>query len=701
MRRNYDRAIQHFSQNRYGKAKKFIGKILDRHPKNDAANSLLARIALKTKDFEAAKNVAIMVLENNPSYAEAYQILGSAYAQTGLFGKAEQNFRQGLALRKNDAEGHKGLGEVLRAIGRLIEAEKCFRNALDVRPDYPEAYCQLGLTLLDMGQYGAASVFFRNAATLQPTKGLYWVVWANCLAHVAFSETDELLFEDLLSLLDQPTVTPGPVAPSIISALRFDPGFARILKAVKSGELNHQTNCLEAAGILSTIPLFLRVMAISLISDLETEEMLQLLRRGILGAVVTMSYSTPSLALTAALAQLCFNNEYIFDETSEETAGLETLDRKIAKCLENNEDVPPVWLASLGSYRPLNSFPWASRLLDRKWPNEIAAVINQQVAEPLEEKSLRSKVLTLTSIKDTVSKAVLKQYEENPYPTWNRVDLCDHAQSLAEVLRDHDILLQNAENDLFRNPDVLIAGCGTGKQALNAASKYLHSRIMAVDLSLTSLAYAKRKSRELGFDDIEYVQGDILELAGLDRQFGIIECTGVLHHLGDPLAGWRKLLKILPAEGVMRIGLYSEEGRRSVKKAHAYLIDKGFITNVEDMRRCRRDIIRMAATDPAMMELVDTVDFFSLSGFRDMIFHAQEHCFTLPEIQKALDGLGLTFLGFELPTSDMARRFSETFPETQAMASLDCWHRFELENPDSFRGMYMFWVQKNPTGQAC
>ncbi len=700
LRRDYDRAVQHFRQNRYAKAKTLIRKILDRDPGNDAANSLLARVALETEDYETAKGLARAALEYNPGSAEAYRILGTADAKTGFLGEAEQHYRQGLALRNDDAEGLKGLGDVLRATGRLAEAEQCFRNALDVRLDYPEAHCHLGLTLMDTGQYGAASVFLRNAATLQPENGSYWTTWANCLARVAFAATDELLFGDLLSLLDQPTVSPGPFVPSIISALRHDPEFSRILEAVKSGELTHQTGCLEAAETLAAFPLFLRVLTLGPISDLEIEEMLQRLRRGILGAVAAKSDSRAGLAFAAALARLCFNNEYLFGETPEETAELEALDGEIAQRLENDGDVPPVWLMAAAAYRPLHRFPWAGRLLDAEWPGEVAAVITQQVAEPVEEKSLRARVPVLTSVKDTVSKAVLEQYEENPYPTWLKVDLCDRARTVEEVLGDHHIRLRDADGGLFDNPDVLVAGCGTGKQPLNAASKYLDARIMAVDLSLTSLAYAMRKSRELGFEDIDYAQGDILELAGLDRQFAVIECTGVLHHLGDPLAGWRVLLEILHAGGVMRLGLYSEAGRGSMKKAHAYVAEKGFTASAGDIRRCRRDIIRMAATDPAMKDLVDTVDFYSLSGCRDMIFHAQEHRFTLPEIEKALDGLGLTFLGFELPTTDMARRFREKFPETQAMTSLECWHAFELENPESFRGMYMFWVQKNQTGRT-
>ena len=51
-----------------------------------------------------------------------------------------------------------------------------------------------------------------------------------------------------------------------------------------------------------------------------------------------------------------------------------------------------------------------------------------------------------------------------------------------------------------------------------------------------------QKTRKLGVTNIEYMQGDILKLNQLERQFDIIESVGVLHHMDDPLAGWKVLV---------------------------------------------------------------------------------------------------------------------------------------------------------------
>ena len=59
------------------------------------------------------------------------------------------------------------------------------------------------------------------------------------------------------------------------------------------------------------------------------------------------------------------------------------------------------------------------------------------------------------------------------------------------------------------NPNVLVAGCGTGKQTILAAKSYLNAKVVGVDLSLSSLSYAKRKSEELGITNIDYLQADL------------------------------------------------------------------------------------------------------------------------------------------------------------------------------------------------
>ncbi len=95
-----------------------------------------------------------------------------------------------------------------------------------------------------------------------------------------------------------------------------------------------------------------------------------------------------------------------------------------------------------------------------------------------------------------------------------------------------------------------------------------------------------------------------------------------------------------------------------------------------------------------MAAICDIKDFFSLSECRDLLFHVQEHRFTLPQIQAALEALKMKFLGFEFRDGTVLRKFRKSYPSRRELNSLSLWHKFELENPDTFQSMYQFWCKK-------
>ena len=97
----------------------------------------------------------------------------------------------------------------------------------------------------------------------------------------------------------------------------------------------------------------------------------------------------------------------------------------------------------------------------------------------------------------------------------------------------------------------------------------------------------------------------------------------------------------------------------------------------------------------SIISIISEGDFYSLSSCRDLLFHVQEHRFTLPKIEQALDDLNLKFLGFQLSEPWIRRSFKNFYPDEDSLTSLSLWNQFELKNPNTFRGMYQFWVQKS------
>ena len=242
-------------------------------------------------------------------------------------------------------------------------------------------------------------------------------------------------------------------------------------------------------------------------------------------------------------------------------------------------------------------------------------------------------------------------------------------------------------------PDILIAGCGTGSHALQTAMRIEHKTMTAIDLSMKSLAFAKRKAIEYNLDHIDFKQLDILEVSNLQKKYDLIESVGVLHHMKDPLTGLRSLAKILKPGGLMNIGLYSKLGRRYIIKAKSMYDDPDRYIDDEEIRQVR-NIIMNSGDDDLVNNISSCKDFYSLQDCRDMIFHENEHNYSISEISGLLDDAGLVFLGFDLCDTKVLKNFREMFSENGAKFKLRNWEIFEEKYPDTFLCMYVFWCQK-------
>lgn len=205
--------------------------------------------------------------------------------------------------------------------------------------------------------------------------------------------------------------------------------------------------------------------------------------------------------------------------------------------------------------------------------------------------------------------------------------------------------------------------------------------------------YAKRKTRELCLTSIEYAQADLLKLGFLKRNFDIIESSGVLHHLADPFSGWRILLTVLRPNGFMKLGFYSEVARRNIVRIRTLIAEQGYGTSVCGIRRSRQ-VLANLERNPYLGNLLTSNDFFSISTFRDAFSHVHEHCMRLTSIDEFLRENNLVVLGFEI-NADILSSYKQRFPNDRAAVNLYQWQTFEKENPDTFLGMYQFWIQKS------
>jgi SAM-dependent methyltransferase len=117
----------------------------------------------------------------------------------------------------------------------------------------------------------------------------------------------------------------------------------------------------------------------------------------------------------------------------------------------------------------------------------------------------------------------------------------------------------------FKDKLVLDAGCGMGRHAY-LASRFGARLVIGIDLS-DAVFSAQANVREL--PNVHIVQADIYNPPFRGPLFDFIYSIGVLHHLPDPEAGFRSLLRVLKPGGTIFAWVYGAENNGVV----AHLID--------------------------------------------------------------------------------------------------------------------------------
>jgi SAM-dependent methyltransferase len=290
---------------------------------------------------------------------------------------------------------------------------------------------------------------------------------------------------------------------------------------------------------------------------------------------------------------------------------------------------------------------------------------------------------------DPVTRAVTEQYESWPYPQWVRVTV-EERRTLASDVRKLD---PDGPDTLARAARILIAGCGTGRQAAMVAMRYPDAQITAIDLSRASLRYAARRCAAARLHGISFQALDLHHVGELGLSFDAVLCTGVLHHLPDPEKGWAALADVLKPGGVMHVMVYSKLARLSVRALRGVIADLDDSAIDDDLlREVRRRIIEH---DPARAPM--TRDFYSLSGVHDILLHRHEDPFDVPRIRRALDRLGLDLIHFALPTPQDHAGYNAENPHDPLHRDVAAWSKAELRNPRLFSRMYDFWCRKSVT----
>ncbi|NQU59038.1 MAG: tetratricopeptide repeat protein [Rhodospirillales bacterium] len=652
--------------------------------------------------LEDAKAIYLQLLDENPDDPDALNYLGVFECQVQQFDRAEELLQRSLQINPDNPKAHNNLGNVLRLRGRFDHAEAAFRRAYELDPDNDSAHFNCATVMLQQGKAEEAGDGFRKAASINPKDPQFARGLAACAVKLdELGIKDERLRDDLIHVFSFDGIDTGPLRRIASVLIVQRPEIERLLSPPGQSTGDRVYTESEITTVIKD-RLLTRTMARDHLVHTSLERLLvgvrrQCLERLLDGTLADVGEGETSVFL-AALAQQCFINEYVFAETSEEKKSLETLEDDIDTAIKAGNTPDPDAIFVLAAYRPLAHTGFTQALARRDYHEAdplLSAVIQRQVIEPLEEGVIAASLPRLTPIQGLVSQEVQRQYEENPYPRWQNLDPRDPIP-LATLMKRRFGFLDIDAADFPTFPRILVAGSGTGREPAMTAREYKNSSVLAVDLSLSSLAFGARMAARMGINNIEFAQADIMEMGALEREFDVIFCSGVLHHLADPIAGWKILSGLLAKQGVMSVALYSKHARQSVTAARDFIAAGGYTATPDGIRRCRTDIMALEDQNPGnnpVGGVMNNADFYAMSPCRDLIFHVQEHQFTIPAIAEALNTLGLRFLGFETNPSVLAR-YRQQFPDDKTLTDLENWSRMESADPSLFWNMYQFWTMK-------
>ena len=669
---------------RYDEALNNFKHIIKIKPNFAKAYNNLGTILLSQGKIQYAINHFVKAIALDPEIFQAYYSLGNALRKKGQLWKALEQYEFSLKINPSFTEAIENfksvMGEILSK-GMEINGSNNFQNAMGVILDFLLCIPSRSETLLEkakeiqaeMNKFEFKSKKTKNKTTITFLKNsLDW----------------EITIDKISNLLEEKnSYNPVEVTRKLVKILHVDPVLQLFIN--KDNLMKIETNLASKLMMFSKNNLLLKMMNICPIPSIEIENLLTKIRLKILKSINKLARNNQILKFQSSLALQCYINEFIYHESPVESEEIKKLEYIIKKQLYNGKQPEEKLILCLASYRILRDYSWINLLISTE---NIEKIIKVHVNENKIENYEKSKIKNSSELANEVSRKVQTQYESNPYPRWIYMNVPLSPYTIHNFLEKKQL---NPIDDKIletENPKILIAGCGTGRQAIAAATKYKNCTVFAIDLSLPSLAYAKRKTMDLNIRNITYIQADILELKDLKIKFDLIECTGVLHHMEDPITGWKTLYQCLNNGGLMRIGLYSKYARKHISEVRKSIGEKYQKTNQQDIRSFRKNLIKHCSQDHKKI-FESTDDFYSTSTFRDLLLHVQEHQFTIPKIQKALKQLLLNFCGFEL-TQQIIEDFYSDGNHKVDLYNLAKWNLFEKKNPYTFAGMYLFWCQK-------
>jgi len=251
---------------------------------------------------------------------------------------------------------------------------------------------------------------------------------------------------------------------------------------------------------------------------------------------------------------------------------------------------------------------------------------------------------------------VRQQYEAYPYPQRDpREEAARLVAGSPSNLPELNHFLFGGRRDFGRPFRALVAGGGTGDATIMLAQQLADSggpgAVIYLDQSEAARAIAEQRAKTRGLTNIAFHTGDLLSLPRLGLgPFDYIDCCGVLHHLAEPAAGLAALADVLAEDGGIGLMVYGTFGRTGLYPVQEALRRLGGdLPLAEQVGLARRLLAALPPTNWLRRNPFLGDHKRSDAELVDLLLHARDRAYTVPELFALIRGAGLALVGFVAP----------------------------------------------------
>lgn len=313
--------------------------------------------------------------------------------------------------------------------------------------------------------------------------------------------------------------------------------------------------------------------------------------------------------------------------------------------------------------------------------NNLLPYINQNPLELLMPDEI------LIKIEDKNTSEIRKQYTSYAYPNLWKGIIPDNAKQIKRnrykisALYNLDYIRHIAFDKFIDDSElkVLIAGCGTGEDAIISALTFLKASYTFIDISKESLNIAKGYIKELGLENVKVLEEDIMTME-LNEKYDIIISSGVIHHLSNPSEGISNLKNHLKENGVLAGMVYGKYGRLEITVFQEVLkiLQEGNPDFNEGIDLVKK-ILSETKKDSRVSNIAWKEDLFKgEQHIVDLLLNVNEVTYTTETLKEMIENGGMKILQFVEKSTLNPKNYTNDQKILEKIKDLDYFRRCKL-----------------------